>query len=146
MLELKEIIGSFLEGEGIDLVDLNLYRTNRKIIVRILADKPEGGITIDECAMLNNKIGNLLDEGNIIEDSYTLEVSSPGLDRPLLLVKDYKRAIGRQIKIITAVPVENKMQLQGTLVSVNDNSIDIRIDAKQISINLDNIRDAKQVI
>jgi len=146
IVSLKEIVTSYLDREGIDLVDLNVYRKGSKTGVSILVDKPQGGISIGECAALNQRIGDLLDEVKVIEQSYILEVSSPGLDRPLRTVKDYARVAGREIRILAFQPVNNSFELKGKLVSVNEDSLDIIVEEEQVNIKLDNVKQAKQVI
>ena len=96
--KLKDIIGNYLQGQGLDLIELIYRYGGRNLILRILVDKPEGGISLDECAHLNNEISRILDEENILQERYILEVSSPGLDRPIATKKDFQRCVNRKAR------------------------------------------------
>ena len=102
--ELRAVIADYLRTENIVLVDLMFRPQGRKFILRILVDQPGGGISLDRCAYLNNAIGQLLEQDDLIPDSYLLEVSSPGLDRPLLNSEDFARCINRKVRIFLNEP------------------------------------------
>ena len=87
--KLREVIEGYLKGENVVLVDLTLRKQGKKLILRIFVDELNGGITVDKCAYLNNAIAQLLDSVNLIQAHYILEVSSPGLDRPLVNQEDF---------------------------------------------------------
>ena len=81
--ELNNIIEDYLKNQNLDLVDLIYRYEGRDLVLRILVDKPQGGISVGECAHLNSEIGRIVDEKDILQQNYILEVSSPGLDRAL---------------------------------------------------------------
>lgn len=144
--ELKFIIGDYLKNQGFDLIDL-LYRyEGNALILRILADRPEGGITIDECARINTAIGSILDEKDILKERYILEVSSPGLDRPLSTKDDFLRCIGKKVKFFLGEPVDNKIELEGLVNKADDESVYIDFEGRILNISLSKITKAKQVI
>ena len=111
---LKGKIEPLLEEESIELIDISLRRRGKRGVFRILVDKirPAGdaeegetqgeGITLSECVRLNRKISALLDQENLIEGRFVLEVSSPGIDRPLVNRKDFLRCLGRTVRIISS--------------------------------------------
>ncbi|MCM8800332.1 MAG: ribosome maturation factor RimP, partial [Candidatus Omnitrophica bacterium] len=105
VLSLKNLINEFLNSQGFILVDLSLHFQSGKLTLRILTDHPRGGISLDECAYLNEKIGKLLDENDLIKQSYILEVSSPGADRPLKTEEDFRRCIDRKVIVYTKEPI-----------------------------------------
>src|SRR3989338_2341438 len=97
-IELKIIIEDYLKTQNIDLVYLIYRYEGRDLVVRILADRPEGGISIGDCAYLNKEVSAILDAKNILEGQYILEVSSPGLDRPLRQKQDFLRCTNKRVR------------------------------------------------
>ena len=86
-----------LEAASVELVELTAHQHGGQVVVRLLVDKV-GGMTIQDCARLNQLIGQALDAADCLAQSYTLEVSSPGLDRPLVSKRDFERAIGEGLR------------------------------------------------
>jgi ribosome maturation factor RimP len=93
-----------LSSLGMELVDLEYTRQGRAMVLRLFIDK-EGGVTLDDCAGVSRELSEVLDVEDIIPDHYTLEVSSPGLDRPLKKIEDYEKYKGRLVKIRTFEPL-----------------------------------------
>ncbi|MFH1888680.1 MAG: ribosome maturation factor RimP [Candidatus Omnitrophota bacterium] len=145
--QLRDMIVEYLKVQGLDLVDLILRHEGNGFILRVLADRPEGGITVDECSRLNISISNLLDERGLLEEGrYTLEISSPGLDRPLKEKSDFLRCIGRRVRLFLNEPVNDKIELEGSINKAEDDSVYIDKGDKVIRIPLVKINKAKQVI
>jgi len=146
--ELENILSEYLEIQGLDLVDLILLSEGRDLILRILVDMPQGGITLDECARLNERISNLLDEKGILQRRYILEVSSPGLDRPLKTKKDFLRCINRRARFFLNQSINGKIELEGLISKVENDSVYVYLESMNevIEIPLTNINQAKQVI
>lgn len=144
--ELRSIIGEYLKMKDFDLIDLIYRYEGKDLFLRILVDKPEGGITIDECAQLNSEISIILDEKNILHLRYILEVSSPGVDRPLLTKKDFLRCINRKVRFRLGEPINDKMELAGLICKVDDDSVYVDVGGKILNIPLLKIITAKQII
>jgi ribosome maturation factor RimP len=144
--ELKGVIGDYLKSRGLDLVDLIYRYEGRDLILRVLADRPEGGISLDECADLNTKISIILDEKDILQSRYILEVSSPGLDRPLKAKSDFLRCVNKKVKIFVKMPINGKTELEGTISKADNDAVYINTEDKTLAIPLTNIIKAKQVI
>lgn len=144
--ELKNIIGDYLKIQGLDLVDLIYRHEGRDLILRILVDRPEGGITMGECANLNKRISNLLDEKDILQTRYIMEVSSPGLDRALKTRNDFLRCINRRVRFFLNELINGKIELEGLISKVENDSVYIEFRNKLIEIPLTKINKAKQVI
>ncbi len=144
--ELKDIIGDYLKIQRLDLVDLILRHEGRDLIVRILVDRPEGGITLDECFGLNVQISNLLDEKDILQTRYILEVASPGLDRPLKTKNDFSRCVDKKARFFLNEPVNGKIEFEGVINKVENDSVYIGNNNEIIEIPLTKINKAKQVI
>lgn len=128
------------------MADVNFSKTKRGLILRFLVDKPTGGISLQECGRLNERLSELLDTENMIEGSYALEVSSPGVDRPLYSEKDFLRVCGRRVKIFFNEPVDKKLEIEGVVDEVKDTVVFLRQGGRIIKIPLDKIKKAKQVI
>ena len=146
IITLKSLVSPLLEKENIELVDLNCFHQGKRLVARFLVDKPEGGITIDECAGLNKQLGELLDERNIFAEGYILEVFSPGLGRVLKTKKDFLRVRNNDIEITLQDPVLNKRGLTGCLTQVSDDKIKLDVDGELVEVSLSNILYARQKV
>lgn len=143
--ELRELAEKTVSGAGYEFVDLNFGKRGRNWYIQIFADK-EGGITLSDCQKISELIEYELDRnvsGELLSD-YRLEVSSPGLERPLKKREDYSRFSGRDAKIKVYAPVEGLRVIRGELVGISDNdTVEFRSREKGlISIELDNIASA----
>jgi ribosome maturation factor RimP len=115
-------IRSLIEASGAELVDLSFRHYGLKSFVTVIADKP-GGITLDECAAINNRLSPLFDE--VVEGSYTLEVNSPGLDRPLRTETDFLRAVGKALRVFYKDTSGRMLDVTGQLRAVNGGRAEI---------------------
>jgi len=143
--ELRIIIGDFLKNQNLDLVDLIYRYEGRDLILRLLVDKPEGGITLDECAYLNNGISVILDEKDILQQRYVLEVFSPGLDRPLKTKNDFLRCINKTVRFFLNEPINGRLELEGIITGVRDDSVYIDISGQTLEVPLSKITKVKQI-
>ena len=139
-MELDELLETTLSGMGYELVDVERLAHNK--LIRIFVDK-EGGISIDDCVAISNHLSRLLTVENI--DYGRLEVSSPGLDRPLRKIKDFLRFQGEVIKIKLRIPMDGQRNFVGVLKEVNDGIIKIEIDGKLVDLELSNLGKARLV-
>lgn len=144
--ELKSFIGAYLAEQGLDLVELNCRYEPSGLFLRILVDKPEGGITVAECSTLNHRISGMLDEKDFIPQRYTLEVSSPGLDRPLSARKDFLRCKNRPVRLFLNEPVNNKLEIEGIIKEAGEASVFVETKAGTVEVLFTRINKAKQVI
>jgi len=144
--ELVNIIDGYLRGENLDLVDLIYRYEGSDLFLRILVDRPQGGITMDECARINKDIGVVLDENGMVQDRYILEVSSPGIDRLLKSAKDFSRCIDKPVKLFLSQAVNEKIEMDGVIKDVGDDSVFIQTAQGLVEIPLTKINKAKQVI
>ncbi len=109
------MVESLLKAEGLELVDLEFRKEARGWVLRIFMDKP-GGVTLDDCSEISREIGDQIEVNELIPHSYTLEVSSPGLDRPLKKEKDFLGSIGKLIQLSTSAPLEGQTFFKGILL------------------------------
>jgi len=144
--ELENIIGEYLKAQRLELIELILRHEGQGLVLRILVDRLEGGITLDECAKLNIQISSLLDEKDILQARYILEVSSPGLDRPLKTKSDFLRCINRKVRFFLNEAVKDKIELEGTISKVENDAVYIERECEVIGIALAKINKAKQII
>ncbi|MFH0913482.1 MAG: ribosome maturation factor RimP [Candidatus Omnitrophota bacterium] len=144
--ELNSIIGDYLKMQGLDLIELICRYEGRGLVLRILTDRPEGGITLAECAQLNKQINQTLDEKDILQARYILEVSSPGLDRPLKTKNDFLRCANKKARFFLNEAVNGKIEWAGTIDKVDDDKVYINTGAVTIEIPLARINKAKQLI
>ncbi len=143
--EAREIALPIVESEGMELVDVE-FRTERgSWVLRFYIDR-EGGVTVDDCATISEQLSVVLDVKNLIPHQYNLEVSSPGLDRPLASERDFNRNIGREIKIRTKEPVSGRRNFKGKLTAVINGTAIIEEDGKYHQVRIDNINKARLVI
>ncbi|MBM3248148.1 MAG: ribosome maturation factor RimP [Candidatus Omnitrophica bacterium] len=143
--KIKELVMPLLESQVIDLVDLHIQRDRNKIILKLLVDKPTGGISLQECVKLNEEIGQVLENQDFIQESFVLEVSSPGLDRPLMTIKDFIRATGKDVIMFLKEKIQEKIELSGKIISAKDNVVVIEFEGEQIEIPLEKINKAKYI-
>jgi ribosome maturation factor RimP len=148
LLKVKPEFEANLARSGYILVDLRFYKNQiGALILEILVDRAEGGITLDECTALNRELSAILENDNApLDFRYTMDVSSPGLDRPLKTAADFRRTQGRDMMVFLNVALEGKVELRGILESVTDEEIHIKTNQKSIAIPLDKVNRAKQVI
>lgn len=133
MMDLPARLEPVLAGLGYELVTLE--RAGRGLI-RIFIDKP-GGITIDDCVTVSNHLSHLFTVENIDYDR--LEVSSPGLDRPLVKPQDYARFAGEQVTLKLRVPLENRRRLSGQLVGLEEGVVKLIVDGAEVSVDSRNV-------
>jgi len=112
------------------LVDLEFFAGGPASVLRIFVDQV-GGITVDRCASLSRKIGDFLDMENLIPHRFTLEVSSPGLDRPLTTSADFKRKIGKKVKVFLKEDIEGKKELVGIIKNLEEEDLILLIEASK---------------
>jgi ribosome maturation factor RimP len=128
-------------GEGLELVHIEYQREPAGRTLRIYLDKP-GGVTLDDCVNISRQLGDLLDVGLETELSYRMEVSSPGLDRPLGKLGDFERFRGCRAKIRTARPIDGRKNFTGILEGIDGESIMLLVDREIMSIALADIAKA----
>ncbi len=143
---LKKIISPLLEEEGFVLVELRLMSSKSGAILRLLADRKEGGINLEDCARLNEKVSSLLDAQDLIEDRYILEVSSPGVDRDLLTKDDFSRCASRKVRVFFNESNDGKMEIEGRVNKVEGDLIFIEMSGGVFGIPLSKIKKARQIV
>ncbi len=139
------IIAPVLEDMGFELVRVRLMSGKHEIL-QIMAERPEGGIEVDECAQSSNAISAVLDVEDPIADAYALEVSSPGIDRPLTRLKDFAAFEGYEAKLETADLIDGRKRFKGMLAGVEGQDVLINIEEGTIGLNFDWLVEAKLIL
>ncbi len=146
---LAEIITPVIEDMGFELVRVR-YMGGKTATVQIMAERPNGGIEVDDCADISTAVSATLDVEDPIEDAYNLEVSSPGIDRPLTRLKDFETWDGYEAKLETAEMIDGRRRFKGTLQGTEGSEVLIEIDVNgepvTIGLEFDWLSDAKLVL
>ncbi len=142
---LAEIITPVIEDLGFELVRVRLMGGNTATL-QIMAEKPEGGIEVDDCAAISTAVSATLDVEDPIEDHYTLEVSSPGIDRPLTRLKDFDAWEGYVAKLETTELIDGRKRFKGILAGTEGSEVLIEIEEGTIGLQFDWLADAKLVL
>ena len=143
--KLAEIIQPVIEGLGYELVRVRMLGGKTKAM-QIMAERPDGGIEVDDCAKISTAVSAILDVEDPFEDPYALEVSSPGIDRPLTRLKDFDMWNGYEAKIETDELVDGRRRFKGLLAGTNDDEVLITITEGTIGLKFDWLSDAKLVL
>lgn len=142
---MAEIITPVIEDLGYELVRVRLM-SGKNTILQIMADKPEGGIEVDDCAKISTAVGATLDVEDPIVDEYALEVSSPGIDRPLTRLKDFENFEGYEAKIETTELIDGRRRFKGQLAGIDGRDVLINVEEGTIGLQFDWLSDAKLVL
>jgi ribosome maturation factor RimP len=147
---LADILTPLIEGMGFELVRIRLM-SGKTMTLQIMAERPEGGIEVDQCAEISTAVSALLDVEDPIEDNYTLEVSSPGIDRPLTRLKDFDTWQGYEAKLETEELIDGRRRFKGELAGIDGDEVLINLVDEQgepvtIGLEFDWLTDAKLVL
>ena len=126
----EALLQPILDAHHFELVDVEYVKEAGSWYLRAYIDK-EGGITVDDCEIVSRALGDLLDEQDFIEDSYILEVSSPGLGRPLKKEKDFARSIGQEVELRTYRTVNRQKEFTGILSAYDKESITLELENEE---------------
>lgn len=149
---IETIIEEPLTARGYSLVRVQLSGGNRKVLQIMVERLDEVAINVDDCTTVSRLVSVLLDVSDPIKDPYILEVSSPGLERPLVKLKDYQRFCGEKVLVTTHQPVNGRKRFQGRLTSAGENGITLDLgevpekEVTPVTIELENIRAARLFI
>jgi ribosome maturation factor RimP len=146
---LHGIISPILWTLGLELVDVECLGRGPRSVVRVLIDKP-GGVSIADCEQAHKALGPALDVADPFPHAYTLEVSSPGLDRPFKRSQDYQRAIGKEVSLKLRQPCEGQWRITGRLMQVDEEAVVLTVAEMRmpqpVRLSRDMIAEAKLVV
>ncbi len=136
-----ELAGQVADEQGLEVFDIELLGKG-KLLLRVFIDK-EGGVTLDDCERFSKDFGAVLDVEDLFPGPYTLEVSSPGLNRPLKGIKDFEKNIGKLIRIVTIEKIQNQNFFMGHIMKVDGDFIYLLVNKREINIPFDKISKAR---
>jgi ribosome maturation factor RimP len=142
--EISQLIEPILDEMDVELVDIEYLSYHGRWIVRIYVDK-EGGITVDDCARVSREIDEIIDVKDVIPHAYVLEVSSPGLNRPLKKDKDFQRAVGKKIKARISAPLKGRRHFTGYLKDFRNGTLYLEVEDNPVSLSLRDVEKANLV-
>ena len=146
---MAEIVTPSIEALGFEVVRIRVMG-GKTSTLQVMAERPGGGIDVDECAQISNAISVLLDVEDPLEDAYALEVSSPGIDRPLTRLKDFETFEGYEAKIETSEMIGGQRRFKGVIAGVEDDEVLLNIEqgaeTVTVGLNFDWLSDAKLVL
>jgi len=142
-MDLHTLLEKTVNGLGYELVDLEMSPKGRTL--RVFIDKldREGGIDVDDCVTVSNQLSRLLEVENVDYDR--LEVSSPGLDRPVKKRADFERFAGQDIQLRVRMPLNGRRNFQGELLGLRDGKVALRLETGEVELDLENIEKARLV-
>jgi ribosome maturation factor RimP len=131
------------EGTGIEVVEVDVRGAGKSRLLRVYIDKPNG-VTHGDCELISEQFGKALDEQDVVPgDSYTLEVSSPGVERKLTKPRDFERVIGQKIRVSLRQPIGGLLRCEGTLTGLSGDNIAVQVTPEQVlDIPLDQVQKA----
>jgi ribosome maturation factor RimP len=146
---LADIVGPVIEGMGFELVRIRLMGGKTRTL-QIMADKPDGGIDVDDCGEISTAVSLVLDVEDPVEDQYILEVSSPGIDRPLTRLKDFDTWSGWEARVETTELIDGRRRFKGTLAGTEGEEVLIEIEEGgemlTVGLKFDWLSDAKLIL
>jgi ribosome maturation factor RimP len=139
----RQLVTEIVEGLGYEFVEAELKGGGKNSVLRIFIDKP-AGVSHKDCALVSEQVGVVLDVEDLIPFSYTLEVSSPGLDRKLVKDSDYDRFDGKLARIQTRIPLQHQKAFKGRLRGLRDGKVQLEMPGKgMLEIPLDLVSEAR---
>ncbi len=138
--KIESEVGNAVALSGFELVDLKMASHNGKPLLQVFVDREVGGVNLDDCAELSEKVGECLDTNNFYEDGYFLEVSSPGVDRVIRKEKDFRRFSGQQVKVRLKRPVDGSRVFYGVIGGFENGQLILSGDLK---FSLEDIEEAR---
>jgi ribosome maturation factor RimP len=142
--ELRKLLEPGVAATGFDLVEVELAGSHHHPTLRVYIDSP-AGVNVDDCARVSRQLSALLDVEDPLPGHYTLEVSSPGLDRPLVKPKDFMRYVGETIKIKMQQPMLGRRNFSGRLVDVTADHVVIEVDKERFDLTFEGMERARLV-
>ncbi len=131
-------LGPYLETHGYELVEVEVGREHRGWVLRLYVDKPDG-VTLDDCVAVSQLLNPVLDESDVLERSYVLEVSSPGFARPIRKPTDFRRFTGEAVRLRAMTPVGGRTNFRGVLKGFRDGLIVLECDGATYEVPIENL-------
>jgi ribosome maturation factor RimP len=137
--QLEALLAPAVRSLGLELWGVELALSRSRGLLRIYIDRPQRPVTLDDCEAASREISALLDVNDPISGNYTLEVSSPGIDRPLFAAAQYPRFVGEALRVQTLAPIGNRRKFQGKLVAADGEGIVLSVDGVDVRLRFSDI-------
>ncbi len=144
--KVRNILEPYLETMGYVLVDIKYAREGKGWVLRVYVDREEGGITLNECREISEQLSAELDVEDFIPGAYLLEVSSPGVDRPLKTYSDFRRVKNRKVEVFFKEPLGKRRSIEGVVLAVYEDAVLLESEAGEVEIPFEKINFGKQRI
>jgi len=138
----SEATRGVIRGLGFEQVDVDTHREGRRLFVTILIDR-EGGVTLEDCASASDLIGEVLEREDVVGEPYVLEVMSPGVNRPLGTLEEFKASIGKRVKVELYGPFEGKREYSGVLMDAEKDSFTLETGKELLNLKYESISKAR---
>lgn len=140
--QVVEAIGDLMRGLSLEVADVSITRDKGRAFLRIAVDR-EGGVTLDDCASASEMIGQVIERENLLEGPYVLEVMSPGLDRPLKRAEEFRRSVGKRVRVNLKQTFEGKKSMTGVLRNAGEESVRLDLGEEQVDLKYEAIASAR---
>lgn len=145
--QIEALITPSLAAMGFELVQIKFLDGKNQQTLQIMCERPDGSINIDDCADISRQVSAILDVEDIIAAAkYRLEISSPGIDRPLVKLADYQNFLTHTAKVETVLPIKGRKRFTGTLKAVEGEDIILTVDGQDVTLPFADIQSAKLVL
>jgi len=144
--QVEALIAPTIASMGFELVQVKFLDSKSGRLLQIMAERPDGSMSLDDCAAISRQLSAVLDVEDTIPDAYRLEVGSPGIDRPLVKLADYASYVGHTAKIETALPIDGRKRFTGILKEVAGENVVITVDNQDYHLPHIDIQSAKLVL
>jgi len=145
LADIQALAEPILAEGGMELVELTSQPHGGQRLIRFLVDRV-GGVTVQQCARMNRRIGEALEAASLMEGGYTIEVSSPGLDRPLVSKRDFERALGEELRLEVRREAGRSQELRGMLLAVRQEAVVLKMTSGNVTVPFAEIRAAKKAV
>lgn len=143
--DLNDLLAPTVEAEGFELYGVEFINQGKHSVLRLYIDHPEG-ITVDNCADVSRQVSAILDVEDPINGEYNLEVSSPGIERPLYTLQHFTKVVGSRVKINMQTAIDGRKVFIGTLEQVDGNNLMVQCDAEKITLPFTDVANARLIV
>ncbi len=144
--QVEALITPTINGMGFDVVQVKYVTGKRSATLQVMAERPDGSMTLDDCEKISKQLSALLDVEDVIPEAYRLEVGSPGIDRPLRKEEEFARYAGHLAKVETILPIGGRKRFTGTIKAAADGELTLTVDNVDVQIPVSEIQGAKLVL
>jgi ribosome maturation factor RimP len=144
--QVHALIEPSITAMGFRLVQLKLNDGSKNRLLQIMAERPDGSITLEDCAQISRQVSAVLDVEDIIPSAYRLEVGSPGIDRPLVSLEDYVKYQGFTAKLETILPIQGRRRFTGEILAPEGETLRLKVDGEIYTIALRDVQQSKLVL